>query len=122
MRFLGHVAGADKLALFAAADALVIPSRVDGAPTVTLEALAAGLPIVASRAGGLPELLDDAVARFGELGGELARLRDDAALRATMSRACRARAPAARLVGQSAPTLWNRSVRHVPGCLRTIRV
>lgn len=121
VRFVGHVAGADKLALFAAADALVIPSRVDGAPTVALEALAAGLPIVASRAGGLPELVDESVALFDELGAALARLRDDAELRATMSRACRARAPAHDW-SVVAPRLWNRSVSRVPGCLRTIRV
>ena len=46
VRLLGHVAGDAKLALLAAADALAIPSRIDGAPTVALEALAAGLPIV----------------------------------------------------------------------------
>jgi glycosyltransferase involved in cell wall biosynthesis len=121
VRFFGHLAGDAKLALFAAADALVIPSRVDGAPTVALEALAAGLPIVASRAGGLPELLDESVARFDDLGAALARLRDDTELRATMSRACRARAP---LHDWStvAPRLWNRSVSVNPGCLRTIRV
>ena len=121
VRFVGHVAGADKLAILAAADALVIPSRIDGAPTVALEGLAAGLPMVASRAGGLPELLDESVARFGELGAELARLRDDAELRAAMSRACRARAPAHDWQAV-APKLWNRSVGHNPGCLRTIRV
>ena len=137
VRFVGHLAGADKLAVFAAADALVIPSRIDGAPTVALEALAAGLPIVATRAGGLPELLgpsgeaggaersdtiDDAVALFDEsIAPALTRLRDDEALRATMSRACRARAP---LHDWStvAPKLWNRSVSANPGCLRTIRV
>jgi len=121
VRFFGHLAGADKLAIFAAADALAIPSRIDGAPTVALEALAAGLPIVATRAGGLPEILDDAVALFDDLSGALARLRDDAELRATMSRACRARAP---LHDWStvAPRLWNRSVSANPGCLRTIRV
>ncbi|MGZ3408071.1 MAG: glycosyltransferase, partial [Polyangia bacterium] len=126
VRFCGHVAGDDKLALLAASDALAIPSRVDGAPTVALEALAAGLPIVATRAGGLPEVLHDDVAIFCDartdsIASALARLRDDEALRATMSNACRARAP---LHDWSlvAPTLWNRSVRHVPGCLRTIRV
>ena len=126
VRFCGHVASADKLALLAAADALAIPSRVDGAPTVALEALAAGLPIIATRAGGLPEVLDEDVAIFCEpradsIASALARLRDDDRLRATMSRACRARAP---LHDWSvvAPRLWNRSVSHVPGCLRTIRV
>ena len=121
VRFFGHVAGADKLAVFAAADALAIPSRVDGAPTVALEALAAGLPIASSRAGGLPELLDDSVALFGDLAAALARLRADAELRAAISRACRARA-ARHDWSVVAPRLWNRSVRHVPGCLRTIRV
>jgi glycosyltransferase involved in cell wall biosynthesis len=126
VRFVGHVAGDDKLALLATADALAIPSRVDGAPTVALEALAAGLPIVATRAGGLPEVLDDHVAIFSEpraaaIAAALARLRDDDSLRATMSHACRARAP---LHDWSvvAPRLWNRSVQNNPGCLRTIRV
>jgi glycosyltransferase involved in cell wall biosynthesis len=59
VRFLGHVAGEARLDAFAAADALVIPSRSDGAPTVALEAMAAGLPIIATRAGGLPELVGD---------------------------------------------------------------
>lgn len=121
VRFFGHLSGDDKLALFAAADALVIPSRIDGAPTVALEALAAGLPIVATRAGGLPELLDDSVALFDDLSAALARLRDDVELRATMSRACRARAPRHDW-STVAPKLWNRSVSHNPGCLRTIRV
>jgi glycosyltransferase involved in cell wall biosynthesis len=126
VRFCGHVEGADKLALLAAADALVIPSRIDGAPTVALEALAAGLPIVATRAGGLPEVLDASVALFCDaraaaINLALARLRDDAELRASMSRACRARAPEHDW-SVVAPRLWNRSVRHDPGCLRTIRV
>ena len=106
VRFLGHVAGDDKLALLAAADALVIPSRVDGAPTVALEALAAGLPIVASPVGGLPEVLDGTVAILAkEVGPALTRLRDDAELRATMSRACRARAPLHDW-SHVAPQLW----------------
>ncbi len=93
---------------------------------MALEALAAGLPIVATRAGGLPELLSGDVALFCDaepraLGAALARLRDDAALRAAMSHACRARAPRHDW-SVVAPALWNRSVRKIPGCLRTIRV
>jgi glycosyltransferase involved in cell wall biosynthesis/SAM-dependent methyltransferase len=38
-------------------DVLVIPSKEDGRPVVALEALALGVPVVASRVGGLPELI-----------------------------------------------------------------
>jgi glycosyltransferase involved in cell wall biosynthesis len=58
VRLLGEVRGEAKRDLLAAADALIVPSREEGAPTVVLEALAAGLPIVATRAGGIPELLE----------------------------------------------------------------
>jgi glycosyltransferase involved in cell wall biosynthesis len=46
VRFLGEVRGEAKRDLFAAADVMVVPSRVDGAPTVLAEAAAAGLPVV----------------------------------------------------------------------------
>ena len=42
--------------LYGLADVVVIPSRTEGIPNVALEALALGVPIVATRVGGLPEL------------------------------------------------------------------
>ena len=40
-------------------DVLAVPSRSDGSPLVVCEAMAAGVPVVASRVGGLPDLVED---------------------------------------------------------------
>jgi glycosyltransferase involved in cell wall biosynthesis len=65
--FAGFV---DPLPHFAAADVFVLPSRWEGLPAVALEALAAGLPVVATDcAPGLTELLHDLnlpVSRVGD--------------------------------------------------------
>ena len=56
VRLLGLVSAGDMPAVYAAADALVVPSVWNEPfPLVALEALAAGLPIIASSVGGLPE-------------------------------------------------------------------
>ena len=45
--------------LLAAADVFAVPSRREGQGIAALEALAAGVPVVASRVGGLAEMLTD---------------------------------------------------------------
>ena len=66
VRFLGEVHGALRRRLLHGCDALVLPSRIlpdgrtESAPTVLLEALAAGCPIVATAVGGVAELVGDA--------------------------------------------------------------
>ena len=45
--------------LLAGADALVLASAWEGLPNVVMEAMAAGLPCVATRVGGVPELVED---------------------------------------------------------------
>ena len=43
---------------FRAASLLVLPTREDNCPMVVLEAMAAGVPVLASRVGGVPDLID----------------------------------------------------------------
>jgi glycosyltransferase involved in cell wall biosynthesis len=49
----------DVMAVLDAVDVLVHPSRVDAFPTALLEALAAGVPVVATTVGGIPEIVAD---------------------------------------------------------------
>jgi glycosyltransferase involved in cell wall biosynthesis len=55
----GRLSRSDLLAEYAAADVFVLPSHFDAFPFVLLEAMAAGLPIVASRVGGVAEVVID---------------------------------------------------------------
>jgi glycosyltransferase involved in cell wall biosynthesis len=57
LSFLGVVD--DIGAHLASLDVLVLPSILDGRPVVVLEALARGVPVIASRVGGLPALVRD---------------------------------------------------------------
>jgi glycogen(starch) synthase len=59
--FLGHLPDADLAALLSAVDAVVLPSRYEPFGIVALEAAAAGAPLVASRAGGLGDIVVDGV-------------------------------------------------------------
>jgi glycosyltransferase involved in cell wall biosynthesis len=85
-----HLAGErhDVPDLLGAADVFVLSSRSEGLPVSVLEAMAAELPVVASRAGGLPELVHDGETGFlvapespRELAGALRRLVEDQDLR-----------------------------------------
>lgn len=70
----------DARSLLAAADVFVLPSRHEGMPLVALEAMEAGLPVVATRVIGSSEAVDDGVT------GMLVRPADPAALGAALAR------------------------------------
>jgi glycosyltransferase involved in cell wall biosynthesis len=95
-RFLGQ--RDDVLQLMAGADAFVLASRHEGIPVALMEASSVGLPIVASRVGGIPQILEDEVDALlvppGEpalLAQAMKRLASDVELRSRLGRRAKLR-------------------------------
>ncbi len=88
----------DVAPFYAAFDALLLPSASEGTPVSAIEALAAGRPVVATRVGGVPDVVRDGedglLAEPGaidELSERLVRLARDPSLRERMGAAGRER-------------------------------
>jgi len=64
VRFLGFVEQEQLIRLYAVADVAVVPSREEPFGLAALEALACGVPVVASSVGGLTEYVDESVGRL----------------------------------------------------------
>jgi glycosyltransferase involved in cell wall biosynthesis len=84
-----HGSVPDAARLFPAFDLCVLSSRTEGTPIVLFEAMAAGVPIVATRVGGVPDMVSPAE-------GVLVPPDDPIALAAEIRRACADPAAAAR--------------------------
>jgi glycosyltransferase involved in cell wall biosynthesis len=80
VRFLGALERDRVLELLAGADAALLSSSWENFPHVLVEALAAGTPVIATRVGGVPEIVEDGV------NGLLVAPNDAAALAAAIRR------------------------------------
>ena len=70
----GWIGSADKRLLLERAAVLVLPSYAEGLPVSLLEAMAAGVPVVATSAGGIPDVVVDGVDGFLFAPGDTAAL------------------------------------------------
>lgn len=61
IQFAGRVGEQTLHALYAGSDVFLHPTRFEGSSLVTLEAMAHGLPVIATRAGGIPDKVKDGV-------------------------------------------------------------
>lgn len=110
VQFLGF--RSDLSDLMAAADLFVLASRWEGCPMAVLEAMAMGLPIIASRVGGVPELIEDGKSGLllpaedaPALGRGIAHLLNNQGLACQLGQAARRRVENCFTVGQGARAL-----------------
>lgn len=101
VELLGWVRGSDKDHLLASAWLYVLPSYNEGLPVSVLEAMAAGLPVVTTPVGGIPEAVTDgaeglliAAGAVNELADGIERVLIDQELARTLGTAARAKVSA----------------------------
>jgi glycogen(starch) synthase len=92
IEFLGVASQAEVAAHMAAADLFVLPSSHEAMGLTILEAMAAGTPVIASRVGGVPEVVDHErtglLVQSGDvdaLAAAIGKLLDDSRLRARLA-------------------------------------
>jgi glycosyltransferase involved in cell wall biosynthesis len=96
VRYLGWITGKEKEQLLRSTDIYVLFSYGEGMPISILEAMSYAIPVVSTRVGGIPELIDDGYSGFLVLPGDksalfakLTRLVENHNLRREMGRNAR---------------------------------
>jgi glycosyltransferase involved in cell wall biosynthesis len=102
----------DLAAIYRAIDMLVIPSRSEGMPTVMIEAMLMGVPVISTRVGAVPDVLSDGGTGLlvapedpAALAAAIVRLAGDPGLRSRLAAAARQLARERLTVAQRADTL-----------------
>jgi glycosyltransferase involved in cell wall biosynthesis len=120
--FAGPVFGADKVRLLEGAHVMMLASYAEGLPYALLEAMAAGIPVIATPVGAIPDVVSDGIHGFlvpprdgRAIAGALRTLDADRETLSWMSRACRLRIQAAYSIERVAAELALRYARLVDG-------
>jgi len=110
--FIGPVFGDEKVKLLATADMMILPSYAEGLPYALLEAMAAGIPVIATPVGAIPDVVTHGThghlvpPRDGRaIAQALVNVNGDRESITWMSRACRRRIQAAYSIDRLAAEL-----------------
>ena len=108
------------LELFSRADVFVLPTLAETFGIAAVEASASGLPVVATRVGGLPDIVADGTTGLLTAPGDaralrsaIERLAGDPTLRTGLGRAARARAEACFDIDRNADRLLDVAIAAV---------
>lgn len=113
VHLIGATAHAQLADWFRAADLLCLPSHNEGVPNVVLEAMACGTPVVASRVGGIPEVLPD-------YAGVLVAPHDPAALSQALIAASTRAWDTARIVAHARNFRWAENVDRLERIIQAV--
>ena len=110
--FIGPVFGDEKVKLLSTADLMILPSYAEGLPYALLEAMAAGIPVIATPVGAIPDVVTHGThghlvpPRDGRaIAQALVAVNGDREALSWMSRACRRRIQAAYSIDRLAAEL-----------------
>jgi glycosyltransferase involved in cell wall biosynthesis len=126
VRFHGVLGTAALRELYESSHVFALPSQSEGLPMALLEAMAFGLPVVATRVGGIPDVIEDGEsglliqpARTGELADALRLLTSDPRLRERLGKQARARVQefaSAEIVAERWRTIYSQHERELVRC------
>lgn len=74
--FLGILSKKEMSSIYKKSDIFILPSYIEGMPMTILEAMAAGLPVISTPVGGIPEVVEDCVNGFLVIPGDSKNLGD----------------------------------------------
>lgn len=113
VRLVGAIPHAALGDWFRAADLLCLPSHNEGVPNVVLEAMACGTPVVATRVGGIPEVVPD-------YAGILVPVREQAVLSAALIKASEYEWNNTQIALHAGDFRWDDNVGRLAGILQEV--
>ena len=112
VRLVGRQPPAEVARFMQAADVLCVPSKLEGVPNVLLEGFACGLRAVATRVGGIPEVLDK------DFLGTLVPSADTTALTAALAQLLATNADRAAILRHAEQFSWSATTERYGSVLR----